>query len=321
MYVRGIVSVTRAENSFAVTIRFALILLPGLALLMIFISYRFIRRALLPVRKVTDTVREIRYKKNLSSRVGLPRGRDEVYQLAETFDQMLEELEMAFRREQQFTSDVSHELRTPIAVVLLQCEELCKDPVLSDTQREKVAAIHKKAREMAAMVSNLLLLSRADQGRAVLQKEELNISELTELTAEEQQGLADQKNIRIITAIEPDIRMQADESFFIRLLSNLITNSISYGKENGKTEISLRREQGQIVLQVADNGIGIAEDVMSHIWERFYRADTSRSDSSHSGLGLSMVQWIVSEHGGTIEAESTEGVGSVFTCRFPEKTE
>lgn len=321
VYVRGIVSVTRAENSFSVTIRFALILLPGLALLMIFISYRFIRRALLPVRKVTDTVREIRYKKNLSSRVGLPRGQDEVYQLAETFDQMLEELEMAFRREQQFTSDVSHELRTPIAVVLLQCEELYKDPVLSDTQREKVAAIHKKAREMAAMVSNLLLLSRADQGRAVLQKEELNISELTELTAEEQQGLADQKNIRIITAIEPDIRMQADESFFIRLLSNLITNSISYGKENGKTEISLRREQGQIVLQVADNGIGIAEDVMPHIWERFYRADTSRSDSSHSGLGLSMVQWIVSEHGGTIEAESTEGVGSVFTCRFPEKTE
>ena len=138
VYIRGITSVTRAENSFTVTLRFALILLPGLAVVLVLLSYFFVRRALLPVRRITDTVKEIREEADLSRRVDLPGGRDEIYYLADTFDHLLSELEEAFARERQFTSDVSHELRTPAAVILLQSEELLSDPSLSEPQREQL---------------------------------------------------------------------------------------------------------------------------------------------------------------------------------------
>lgn len=317
VYIRGITSVTRAENSFTVTLRFALILLPGLAVVLVLLSYFFVRRALLPVRRITDTVKEIREEADLSRRVDLPGGRDEIYHLADTFDHLLSELEEAFARERQFTSDVSHELRTPAAVILLQSEELLSDPSLSEPQREQLEAIRKKAGDMSAMISQLLLLSRADQGRQVLQKEPLDISELTLMTAEEQQLLADEKHISIVTDIEPGIVMEADESFFIRLLVNLISNSISYGREGGTTKVSLHREEKAAVLSVADDGQGMEEKDLPRIWDRFYRADTSRSDAGHSGLGLSIVKWIAGEHGGEVAVESEKGKGSVFTCRFP----
>ncbi|WP_330637082.1 sensor histidine kinase [Faecalicatena fissicatena] len=317
VYIRGITSVTRAENSFTVTLRFALILLPGLAVVMILLSYFFVRRALLPVRRITDTVKEIREEEDLSRRVDLPDGKDEIYHLADTFDQLLAELQEAFARERQFTSDVSHELRTPAAVILLQSEELLADPSLSEEQKEQLEAIRRKARDMSSMISQLLLLSRADQGRQALQKELLDISELTQMTAEEQQLLAQERHISIETDIEPGIVMEADESFFIRLLVNLISNSISYGREGGTTKVSLRREGKMAVLAVADNGQGIEEKDLPRIWDRFYRADASRSDAGHSGLGLSIVKWIALEHGGEVAVESEKGKGSVFTCRFP----
>lgn len=317
VYIRGITSVTRAENSFTVTLRFALILLPALAVVMILLSYQFVRRTLLPVRRITDTVKEIREEADLSRRVDLPDGRDEIYHLADTFDQLLSELEEAFARERQFTSDVSHELRTPAAVILLQSEELLSDPSLSEPQREQLEAIRKKAGDMSAMISQLLLLSRADQGRQVLQKEPLDISELTLMTAEEQQLLADEKHISIVTDIEPGIVLPADESFFIRLLVNLISNSIAYGREGGTTKVSLHREEQEAVLAVTDDGVGIDGKDLPRIWDRFYRADASRGDSSHSGLGLSIVKWIAKEHGGEVAVESEKGRGSTFTCRFP----
>lgn len=317
VYIRGITSVTRAENSFTVTLRFALILLPALAVVMILLSYQFVRRTLLPVRRITDTVKEIREEADLSRRVDLPDGRDEIYHLADTFDQLLSELQEAFARERQFTSDVSHELRTPAAVILLQSEELLSDPSLSEPQREQLEAIRKKAGDMSAMISQLLLLSRADQGSQVLQKEPLDISELTLMTAEEQQLLADEKHISIVTDIEPGIVLPADESFFIRLLVNLISNSIAYGREGGTTKVSLHREEQEAVLAVADDGVGIDGKDLPRIWDRFYRADASRGDSSHSGLGLSIVKWIAKEHGGEVAVESEKGRGSTFTCRFP----
>lgn len=317
VFVRGITSVTRAESSFSVTLRFALILLPGLAAVMICLSYLFIKRTLLPVRSITDTVKEIRDNEDLSRRVGMPEGKDEIYHLADTFDRLLDELQEAFSRERQFTSDVSHELRTPVTVILMQCEELLADPSLPQEQKEKLEVIRKKTKEMAALISQLLLLSRADQGRQAVQKELLDISELTLITAEEQQTLADKKGIRITTDVEQGIKIMADESLFIRLLVNLISNSISYGKDGGHTKVSLHRKSGCAVLAVEDDGIGIAAKDLNRIWDRFYRADTARSDTGHSGLGLSMVKWIVKEHGGTAEVRSEKGRGSVFTCRFP----
>ena len=118
-----------------------MIILPLLVILTGIIGYRFTRRTLLPVQKITETVKKIRKDEDLSQRVGLGNGKDEIYQLSETFDQMLEELEETFKREQQFTSDVSHELRTPVTVILAQCEAMLQDPVFSSGQKEQVKVI------------------------------------------------------------------------------------------------------------------------------------------------------------------------------------
>ena len=326
VYLRGITSVTDAEASFGVTIRFAVILFPLMALVTAVIGYRFTRRTLLPVKQITRTVQKIRADADLSRRIGLKapegrerRNRDEIYGLAGTFDDMLEELEEVFQREKQFTSDVSHELRTPISVILAQCAECLEDEGLTARQREQLLLIERKAKDMAGMISQLLFLSRADQGRQPLQKETVNVSELTLMTAEEQQLLADAegRGVRISCDAGSDITACVDETLFIRLLVNLISNAVSYSRPNGKVTVSLSCADGELTGTVCDNGIGISEEDLPHIWERFYRADASRQPGGHSGLGLSMVKWIAEAHGGSVEAESRLGEGSTFTFHVP----
>lgn len=326
VYLRGITSVTDAEASFGVTIRFAVILFPLMALVTVVIGYRFTRRTLLPVKQITRTVQKIRADADLSRRIGLKapegrerRNRDEIYGLAGTFDDMLEELEEVFQREKQFTSDVSHELRTPISVILAQCSECLEDEGLTARQREQLLLIERKAKDMAGMISQLLFLSRADQGRQPLQKETVNVSELTLMTAEEQQLLADAegRGVRISCDAGSDITACVDETLFIRLLVNLISNAVSYSRPNGKVTVSLSCADGELTGTVCDNGIGISEEDLPHIWERFYRADASRQPGGHSGLGLSMVKWIAEAHGGSVEAESRLGEGSTFTFHMP----
>lgn len=326
VYLRGITSVTDAEASFGVTIRFAVILFPLMALVTAVIGYRFTRRTLLPVKQITRTVQKIRADADLSRRIGLKapegrerRNRDEIYGLAGTFDDMLEELEEVFQREKQFTSDVSHELRTPISVILAQCAECLEDEGLTARQREQLLLIERKAKDMAGMISQLLFLSRADQGRQPLQKETVNVSELTLMTAEEQQLLADAegRGVRISCDAGSDITACVDETLFIRLLVNLISNAVSYSRPNGKVTVSLSCADGELTGTVCDNGIGISEEDLPHIWERFYRADASRQAGGHSGLGLSMVKWIAEAHGGSVEAESRLGEGSTFTFHMP----
>ena len=321
VFVRGISSVTDAESSFRITLRFAVIVLPLLVVLTAVIGYLFTRRTLRPVRRITETVRQIQGDQDLSRRVELGKGKDEIYQLADTFDQLLTKIESAFQREQQFTSDVSHELRTPVTVILAQCDAILSDASLPAEQRVSIGLIQKKAQNMAQMISQLLLLSRADQGRQQLQPELLNLSELTEMVCEEQAMLSEEKKIAITTQIEPDLFVKVDETFYIRMLVNLISNAISYGKAGGHILVSCYEQSGFFVGQVEDDGIGIAAEDLPHIWERFYRVDSSRSASGHSGLGLSMVKWIVEAHGGTISVKSSPGEGSIFTFLLPMKAE
>ena len=317
-YIRGVVSVTETQKEFLIAVRFAVILLPLTVILTALIGYRLIRRTLLPVRQMTETVQEIQKDGDLSRRIGVSQdtGKDEFYQLAGTFDGMLESLEQAFLRERQFTSDVSHELRTPVSVILAQCEASLNRTDLSEEQRKEILLIRKKAGEMSQMISQLLLLSRADQGRQQLNKEEINISELTEIIVEEQKMLAQRRKIEVHTEIEPDITGYLDESFYIRMLDNLISNAVSYGKEDGNIKVTLHQIPSGVRGTVEDDGIGISRDDQVHIWERFYRVDASRTgkeDGSHSGLGLSMAKWIAQAHGGNVRVESELGKGSCFT--------
>ena len=344
VYVRGITSITEAEASFAVTVRFALILFPLLIVVTALIGYRFTRRTLLPVRRITETVQKIRADGDLSRRVGMPetgrkgmpetgndavtgkfsarrKSRDEIARLAETFDGMLGEMEEAFEREKRFTSDVAHELRTPVAVILAQCGECLRDETLPERQRQELEVIERKAREISDTIGSLLFLTRADQGRQALQREMVNIGELTRLAAAQEEFLAEEReqDVEIVCEMPEELWVFVDETLYIRMISNLISNAVYYGRKKGHVWISLREENGRVVGSVRDDGIGISREDLPHIWERFYRADSARSEGNHSGLGLPLVQWIVEAHGGRIRVESELGKGSEFTFILPKK--
>ena len=323
VYLRGITSVTDAEADLRVTVRFTLILLPGLVVLTAVIGYRTVRRALLPVKKITETVQEIRTDADLSRRVGEAgsgRRQDEITNLAHTFDGMLDELEGVFAREKQFVSDVSHELRTPVSVILAQCDAVKAQTDVPPAVEDAVLGIEKKARGMSDLLSQLLFLSRTDQGRLQLHPERIDLTPLVETAVQEEELLLTQagRGVTIACRAEAEVFAEVDETLFLRLLLNLLSNAAAYSKENGHIDVTVEAENGEAVVCVRDDGIGIAQDALPHIFERFYRADTARAGEGHAGLGLSMAKWIVEAHGGWIQAESVLGEGSAFTFGLPQ---
>ena len=345
LYVRGVTSVTKAEQSYRTTVKMAVIFLPAMVLIMALTGYFFVCRTLRPVKNLTNVVKKIRSDADLSRRVQLPehsgvtktkkeKMHDEISILSETFNEMLDELERVFIREQQFTSDVSHELRTLISVILAQCDHVLSDQTLTDDQRTQIELIRRKSQNMANLISQLLFLSRADQGRQALNKEFLNISELTEMIVQEQQFLAESKemDVEIRASIEPQLFGKVDETLYIRLVSNLISNAVKYG--GTQIEVELYREDfaecdGQkndegvrqvcITGKIKDNGDGISVNHLPYIWNRFYTVDSSKNKENSYGLGLPMVKWIAQAHGGNVDVESEEGRGSVFRFHLPLK--
>ena len=231
---------------------------------------------------------------------------------------MLSRLEAAFAQEKRFVSDASHELRTPLAVIQTQCDAalLEQDPL---AQQRSLEAIRKQADKMSKLVRELLTLSRMDANTQVLHMERVDLSSLGEAVIEELLPQAAKREIQLQSAIAPDCTMLADETLMLRLLINLLSNAIKFGRPHGYVTLTIQRESSAWLLgRVEDNGIGIAPENLPHIWERFWQADPARTgEDGSSGLGLPMVQWIVHAHGGSIQAESVPGQGTVFTFRLP----
>ena len=330
LWVRGILSWSGMDDSLRTLLLFSLVLFPFFVLCTALGGYSIIRRALRPLSSMSETARQISGGNDLTRRIQLPPGADEVHSLARTFDQMMDRLQASFEQEKQFTSDVSHELRTPVAVILSQCEYASQNDVSEAERMEALSSIRSQAQRMSGLLSGLLTLARADQKRLPLHPERILLNDLAAIVCEEQQEFADAKKIRLHLQADSDLWMEADESMMIRLLINLISNSIRYGKEGGNVWIRLRLEENSILGSVEDDGIGIPEDQLDLIWNRFYQVDPSRSakaDASGSsagpageggyGLGLSMVRWIVDAHGGTISVASRPGEGTEFSFRFP----
>lgn len=294
-----------------------LALLPMILLVAALGGYLIACRAFRPVNKIIKTAEQITDGEDLSARIGLPEGRDEIHQLAASFDKMFDRLENAFEKEKRFTSDVSHELRTPTAVILSECEYALENAQSLDEAKESISKICVNAEKLSALISQLLLLARADHGQ-VLQKERLDLSSLVEVVCDQQAELAESKGITLHRDIQPNLSIVADETMLMRFLINLIDNAIKYGKEGGSVSVTLA-EKGQMICgAVRDDGIGIAPEHLEHIWERFYQVDPSRDpNSTGAGLGLPMVKWIAEAHGGNVRAESTPGEGTVFHFQFP----
>lgn len=298
--------------------RMILIACPLLAAVALLVGYSITRRALLPMEEIRGTAEEIGGGNDLSRRISTKKATGEVKQLADTFNHMFERLETSFEKERQFTSDASHELRTPVAVILSQSEYALLPDTEPEELREGMEVIHRQAERMSGLLSQLLLLARADNGRAQLTKERVNVSVLAQNVLEETKGRAGQRRIELRLDIEPDLCVLGDRGSLRGVFLNLMENAVQYGREGGWIRLSVTAEKELVVCRVEDNGVGIGPEHLDKIWNRFYRVDTVRgAENGNSGLGLPIVKWTVEQHGGRIDVESRPGEGSCFTVRLP----
>lgn len=246
-------------------------------------------------------------------------GSDEIARLAQAFNAMLDRLEAAFEREKQFTSDASHELRTPISVILSQADFALANPGDPQETLRRFRRFNHRVKKMSALVAQLLELTRADNQTLRLEKEPIDLATLCETVAEELAERADKRGISIECLLQPEVMLEGDQTLLTRMMMNLVSNAISYGKEYGHIWIRLIQKDTGIRLSIEDDGIGIAPEHINRIFDRFYRVDSSRSGAQggSAGLGLAMVRWIVQAHDGTIQVESEPGKGSAFLVIFP----
>ena len=297
-------------------IRTAFIALPILMILAILGSWFIAHRSLAPVRKITETAHEISTGDDLSGRIELGPGRDEIHTLADTFNDMFARLERSFLAERQFTSDASHELRTPTAVILAECGMAKKLPDEPAELRQSLDVVERQARKMSSLVSRLLTFTRMEQNTQKMRMEEIDLSELTQAVCGEQRSIETDKSI--FEAVEPDVWVRGDGELLMILLQNLMSNARKYGRESGHIWVTLKKDGGAARLTVRDDGIGISEEQLPHIWDRFYQSDPSRTNRDGSlGLGLAMVKEIARLHGGEVSAVSDLGEGSAFTFTIP----
>ena len=295
---------------YTVAICFVLALLAGH-----FIS----RRILKPIREFTWTARSIEVER-LGRRLDVPRARDELSELALTFNRMLDRLQEGFSQQQRFVSDASHELRTPLTVILGYSDMLSRwgreDKSILD---EGITAIRSEAENMQQLIEKLLFLARADQKRLAMHKERLELAPLVEDVVKKMALIATRHEVELL-ANEPGA-VYADPLLMKHMMRIILENSMKYTPKGGRITIELRRGAGEMVLTLADNGIGIAKEHQDKVFERFYRVDSARTRGKDApggtGLGLSIARWIAEQHAIGIELESDLGKGTKFILHVP----
>ena len=239
---------------------------------------------------------------------------DEVGKLATVFNRMLDRLQHSFDSERQFTSDASHELRTPTSVILAQTDYILEKDRPAEEYKEALEVVQKQGRKMNTLIADMLDYTRMDQGAERYPFETVDLSALTAETAD-QMALLGTRGIQLTSDVDDGVMVNGNALLLSRLLQNLISNAYRYGKDDGHIAVSLKQGPGDVQLAVSDDGIGIPTAEQIRIFDRFYRADSSRSTEG-TGLGLSMVKRIAELHGATLELESEEGVGSTFRVFF-----
>ena len=304
---QGQVIQTLQQNIFAITMALEVVVI----LFSLFFATGFSKR----LRRVLASMRIIR-NGDYSHRVDMG-GNDELTFLGDEFNLLTDRLQISEKKRAQFVSDASHELKTPLASIKLLTDSILQNDMDQDTTREFVSDIGNEADRLTRMAQKLLSLSHIESqqdGDCEITYMKPTIDRVVRMLT----GLTEQKDIQIHVDCKDDCPILILEDDLYQIIFNLVENGIKYNLAGGKLTIRTFRDEDNAILQVSDTGIGIPEDALSHVFERFYRVDKARSRSSGgSGLGLAIVRNMVERNQGSIQVESTMEQGSVFTVTFP----
>lgn len=310
----ALASLATVDQSSLTVIRVVAIVFPLLLALLAFLVIVLTARSLKPVERINREVASITGS-NLHNRISVPPSKDEISELAVTMNQMLERLDHSAERSKRFIADASHELRSPLSVIQTELEVSLLHPDGADWQQTAADALE-ESRRMQRIVEDLLILARADSGKVLVHT--LLPVDLDEIV------LAEAARIRLAGALSVDTRsvsggrVTGDPHYLLRVVRNLANNAARHARS--KVTFVLYQEQGEVHLEVGDDGRGIAPELREKIFERFARLDEARSrDEGGSGLGLSIVRTIVEAHGGIVEVTNNpdSSSGARFIVRIP----
>jgi two-component system, OmpR family, sensor kinase len=285
-------------------------------LLAAFGSWVAVGRALSPLDAITETTEQINRADDLARRIPYDGPmHDEIGSLIEAFNQTLERLETLFTSQQRFLADVSHELRTPLTVIKGNVDLMRR---MKSLDEESLTSIDQEAGRLTRLVGGLLLLTQAESGSVSLNMRPVELDTLLLEVFQEMKVLAGEKIKLHLTEID-QIQVNGDRDRLKQVLLNLVANAIQYTPQGGDVFLSMGKVAEQARLIIRDTGPGIPPEDLPHIFERFYRAEKSRTRGKTTGfgLGLSIAHWIVEKHGGRIEVDSKDDQGTTFCIWLP----
>lgn len=280
-------------------------------------GYWLSRRTLSPVASIIDAAKSITAT-DLDNRIPVNyQVRDELTDLAETFNIMLDRLQKGFEREQRFTSDAAHELMTPLSSLRSEAEIMLRKERSAKEYREAIERMLDEVERISEMVRLLLQLSRVESIPRS-ETEIVNISRIIELVSDELKETAEEKDIDLEVSVDPELSVRAHGTYMEKVVQNLLENALKYTPAGGSISLKLQRSSGKAVIHLKDTGIGFDSETKKHLFERFYRANRSEvQEQTGSGLGLSLVKAIVNLYDGKIRAYSDgPGQGSTFVVEL-----
>ncbi len=274
-------------------------------------------RALAPLSTVAEATRAVSIAR-LDYRLPVRGVDDELDEVSRAFNQALARLERAVGEMRQFSAALAHELRTPLAVLRGEAELALTRGLPQDALQQTLAGQIDEFDKLARLIEQILTLARAEAGEIVLASHAVDLSALSATIVDQLEVVAEASRVELSTGGDADVTVRGDAGWLERLLIILIDNAVKFTPAGGRVTVRVTRDAATAVLQVQDTGIGMADTDAPRVFERFYRADPSRSRATEgAGLGLTLAQWIVVRHNGTIDVVSQPGEGSTFTVRMP----
>ncbi len=314
IYIRASISMQDAES---ITDRLAgaiLFLIPALFLISLMGGFVLSRRAMRPVKRITEIAQNIAGGADLEKRIPSANRTDELGELASVINSMFSRLERSFEREKRFTGDVSHELRTPVAAVLSLSEEALSVEASEEEKNALIGKIREKSLEMSKMIKNLLLLARMDAGKCDLQMEKCDLMEIAEAVLGEAMERYEDKELAVNAHFD-SAECVFDPMLIAQLIMNLTENAFRYTKSGGEIEMMTFEDDERAVFVIENRGAGLAAGEDKVIFDRFYRVNRARNDGGN-GLGLSIAKAIADAHGASLVCESEEGAYVRFTLKI-----